>query len=125
MSTLVGLGLVVGDVVVAEFQVQRSAVFRLQGGGRRRQGVHAGEFDLLQIAAVVPRGLQAVQRKLRGDVLRRNVAAARAGAAALEQIVRQKTHMRADVLRVDAAHGGRHVGGQPQFRGGSEAAHAA
>ncbi len=112
-----GLGLVVGHVVIAELQIQRTAVFRLQGGSRRRQCVHAGEFDLLQVAAAVPRRFQAVEREFRGDVLCRNVAAPRTGPAALEQVIRQKAHVRTNALGIDAPHGGRHVDGKPEFRG--------
>ncbi len=83
----VRLPLIAGHVVLAEFQLQRAAVLRVQGGGRCRQRVHAGELDFLQVAAVVARRLQAIQGELRGNVLRGDVAAAGTGAASLEQVV--------------------------------------
>ena len=54
---------------------------------------------------MVAGGLQSVQRKLRGNVLGGDVASARAGAAALQQIAGQKFHVRANLLRIDGGHG--------------------
>ncbi len=112
----VRLSLVAGHVILAQFQVDGLSMLRLQGEARRGQCPHTGEFDLLHISAVVPRRSQSIQRKLRGDVLRRDVAAARTGAPPLEEIVRQEPHMRADAFRVDAPHRGGHIDGQPQVR---------
>ena len=80
--------------------------------------MHAGKRHLLQIGAIVTGRLQAVQREFGGDVAGGNVAATRARAASLEQIARQKLHMRADPLRIDALQRGGHGGIEPECGGG-------
>ena len=75
------------------------------GGNQRKCGFRrrsdADHGDLLHVGAVVAGGLQAVQGELRGNVLRRNIAAALPGAAPFEQVVGQEAHMSADVLSID------------------------
>ena len=89
-----------------------------QRGGGRRQRLHPDEIDALQIAAVVACRLEPIELELRGDVVRRDVAAARTRAAALEQIVGEKFYVRANALRIDSAHGRLHVGRKSKPRGG-------
>ena len=74
---------------------------------RRRsvEGLDTREGHALQIAAVVACGLESVERELPRDVVRRKVPAARAGAATLEQVIREKLDVRANPLGVDAADG--------------------
>ena len=57
------------------------------------------------ICAVVAGGLQTVLGELRGHVFRGDVAAALSRAAAFEQVVRKKTHVPANVLRIDRLQG--------------------
>ena len=57
--------------------------------------------DLLHVGAVIARRLQAILGELGGDVFRREIAAALAGAAAFQKIVRQKAHMPANVFGID------------------------
>ena len=64
-------------------------------------GVHGVQRDSLEICAVVAGGLDAGERKLRGDVLGGQLASARAGSAAFEQIEREKAHMRANLFGID------------------------
>ena len=64
-------------------------------------GVHRIERHLLEISAVVAGRLQAIQCELRADVLRGNVAAARAWSAALQQIVCQKPHVRSNLFWIN------------------------
>ena len=113
----VGLRLIAGHVIIAQLQVGRRALGRLQGHRRPRLREHAGKSDLLQVGAVVARRLQAIQCKLRRDVIRRDVAAPRPGPASLEQIVRQEPDVRANSLGVDALERGRHAGREAQFHG--------
>ena len=109
MSTELGLGLIADHIVGAAGQgLGRSA----RGNQRCRSSIlrlHAGEIDALQIAAIVAGGLQTIERKLRRDVVRRDIAAARTRAPPLEQIVREELDVRADPLRADSLHGGRHL----------------
>src|SRR6185437_2051667 len=55
----------------------------------------------LHVGAVVSGRLQTIQSELRRDVFSGNVAATLSGAAALKQIVRQKTHVSTDAFGVD------------------------
>ena len=57
--------------------------------------------DGLEVGAVVASGLEAGQRKLRGNIFRSQLAAARAGSAAFKQIKREKAHMGADLFRIN------------------------
>ncbi len=112
----VGLRLVADHEVIGELQGERVALRRLQRRRGGRLGLHADEIDSLQIAAVIAGGLQAVQRKLRRNVVGRNVAAACSGAAPLEQIIGQESHVRSDSPCVDALHCRIDGGWQPQLR---------
>ena len=67
--------------------------------------VHRKERNLLEIGPVVAGGLQALKRKLRGNVLSRKLGAARPWPAAFEQIEREKAHMRANLARIDGFSG--------------------
>ncbi len=69
--------------------------------GRGFVGVHGIQVDFLKVGAVVARGLQPVQGELGRDVLRRQLRAALAGAAAFQQVACEKAHMGADVLGID------------------------
>ena len=69
-------------------------------------GVHGVERDALEVGAVVAGWLQSGQGKLRGDVLGGKLGSASAGAAAFEQIERQKADMGANLLRIDGFGGG-------------------
>ena len=74
------------------------------------------KVDFLQIGAVIAGGLQAIQRELGGDVVCRDLAAARAGAASLEQVVGQEAHVRADALRIDPLHRGHDITRKSELR---------
>ena len=78
--------------------------------------MHAHEIHPLQIAAVVARGLQTIQRKLSRDVVRRNIPAARARAASLEQIVGEEANMLPDAPCIDPLHRGHDIARQSQLR---------
>ncbi len=75
--------------------------------------MHRVERNVLEVGAVVARRLQAVESKLRGNVLGCQLAAARAGAATLQQVERKKTHMGANLFRVDGSGGGASTRRQP------------
>ena len=101
MSANSCLRFVVRDKVVEIFQRQRGA-----GGGRERKSglgkrgdAHHGHF--LKISAVVSRGLQSIQCKLRGNIFGGDLASALAHAAAFQQITGEEFHMRANSLRID------------------------
>ena len=105
-----GEGAVADGVVVAVLQVDGVEIdghagggfLRHEGeGGFGRDGVHADEVDLLEVGAVVAAGLEAVQGKLRCDVLCDELAATQSGAATFEEIVGEKLHLRADFFSVD------------------------
>ena len=66
-------------------------------------GVHGEERDLLEVGAVVACGLEAGERELRGDVFGGKLGAARAGAAAFEQIEREEAHVGANLLGIDGS----------------------
>ncbi len=100
----VGLGLVAGNVVLAQLQGHCRTLPRRPGRRGAQQGLCADEIHLLQEGAVVAGGLQAVQRELRCDVIRGDIPAARAGGAALEQIIGQESHVLCDAMRIDTAH---------------------
>jgi hypothetical protein len=80
-------------------------------GGHERKfrlvldGMHSVERDALKVGAVVARRLNASQGKLRGNVLGGQLAAAHAGAAALEQVEREKAHVGANLFGVDGSSG--------------------
>ena len=95
------LGLIVGHVLVERFQVVRSTFDRnkRKRGRRLRRDAHHRNF--LHIGSVVACRLQPVKRELCGDVLSRNVSTPLTGATPFEQIVRKKTDVGANPLRID------------------------
>jgi hypothetical protein len=99
-----GSSLVADDVVGAARQIGRRAVRGNQGGRGAVQRLCAGEIDALQITAVVAGGLQAIERELRGDIAGGDIAAACAGAAPLQQIVRQELNVGANPVGTDSRH---------------------
>jgi len=68
--------------------------------------MHRIERNVLEVGAVVARRLQAVQSKLRSNVLGGQLAAAHAGPPSLQQIERKKTHVGANLIRIDGSSGG-------------------
>ena len=95
------LSLVVGDVFIERLQIHRLALLGHQRKLGVGQGRDADQGHFLHVSAVISGGLQSVFGKLRGDVLRGNVAAALARAAAFQQIVRQIANMPANVIGGD------------------------
>jgi hypothetical protein len=59
------------------------------------------ERNALIVGAVVTRRLKAQPRELRGEILGRDLSAALAGAASLQDIIREESEVRADHLRLD------------------------
>lgn len=108
---VVEVGQLLGAGLAAQFQQRR---FLNQARGAQRH--------LLQEAALVALGRQAVLQELRGDIVRRDVVAPAAGFAAFQQIVGQKGQVGLDhvfvgahrgcVLRVGAGGHGQQAGGQ-------------
>ena len=103
------LRLIVGDVIVERFEVERIKA-RTFGGNEREARVGAGRDadhrNFLQIGAVVAGGLQSIERKLRRDVFGGNVASTLAGAAPFEKVVGEEANMGLDVIRTNALHSG-------------------
>ena len=92
-------GLVLDHNLVAVRQVQRRAIAGTNAELRLvLNRVHRIQRNALEVRAVVPGRLQARERKLRGNVLGRKLASARAGPAPFQQIERQKPHMRANLF---------------------------
>ena len=91
----------------------------LQGELCLRLRAQADHRDLLQKRAVVAGRLQLHQSKLRGNVLGSDVTAAGAGAAALQQIVKEKTYVLADAVAANGIHRSRNWREQARMRGGS------
>ena len=60
--------------------------------------------EILEIGPVIAGRFQSAERKLRGDVFGGQIAAARADAAAFEQIAGQEFHVRAHALAGDIVH---------------------
>ena len=80
--------------------------WRTAGAGDREgafvlKRVDGVKRNLLKPASVVARRRKAVQRELRGDVFGGKLIAARAGAAAFQQVEREKAHVGTHVLGVD------------------------
>ena len=98
------LGLIVGDILVERLQIHRRAVLGQQHKLGLRQSCDSHQRNLLQVRSVVAGRLQSVFGKLCGYIFGCDVAAALAGAAAFEQIMRQKADMPANVFRIDRFH---------------------
>ena len=109
------LRLVEGDVFVERLQIHGLALLGDEGKLGLGQGRDSDQRNLLHVGSVIAGRLQAIFGKLRGDVFRGNVAAALAGAAAFEQIVRQIAYVPANVLRGDGFE--RHECGSGQLDG--------
>ncbi len=67
-----------------------------------RNCLHPHKVHLLQIGPVIPARLQPIQCKLRRNILRRQLAAPQPRPASLQQIVRQKPHMRPNLLPINS-----------------------
>ncbi len=96
-----GLRFVMGDEVVKIFQRQRFAFGwrQRERGGRQRRDGHHGHF--LEVGAMVARGLQPVDGKLRSDVFRGEIAATLRHSTPFQQIAGKKFHIGANFLRVN------------------------
>ena len=101
--------LIVGDIFVEWLQLVCGSIAGRVTGNEREPRVgarrDADHRNFLQIGTIVARRFQSIERKLRGDVLRGNVASALAGAASFEKIVRKKPDMGLDVVGTNALHG--------------------
>ena len=79
------------------------------------------EWNLLKIGAIVAGRLEAIQSELGGDILRGQLSSTLARPSTLEQIVREKLDVGANLLRIDAVgglpHFGRHAGDAGNGRG--------
>ena len=78
-------------------------------------GGDAEERDVLVVGAVVAAGLEAVRLELRGDVLLRDLVAARAGAAAFEQVAGEELIVGSHRLAAEQSHAAFHGGGWRVF----------
>ena len=106
--------LILGHDLVAIRQIERRAIGRHKAELRLvLHRVHRVQRNALEVRAVVAGRLNARQRELRGDVLRRQLASARPRTAAFQQVERQKSHMRANLLAIDRRRRGARPGRQP------------
>src|SRR5208282_1128471 len=96
------LRLIVGDILVEGLEVDFLALRGYETKTRVGAGRDADHGNLLQVGTVVARGLQAIERKLGGDVFGGNVAAALAGASSLKQIVGEEADMGLDAVGTNA-----------------------
>ena len=104
------LGLIVGNVFVEWFEVERMKGRRTLRRNERETRVGAGRNanhrNFLQIRPVVAGRFQPIERKLRRDIFGGNVAPTLAGAASFEKIVGEEANMGLDVVGTNALHGG-------------------
>ena len=113
LAVVDGVVVGVGQIVGVQHDRHAAALRLIRHEGEVRlvaDSLGSDEVDLLQVGSVVARGLEAVERELRGDVLRGDLSAARAGAAAFQQIVGEKFYVRTNFFRVDGVSGGLYPG---------------
>ena len=105
------LGFVVSDILFERLKLFAfAAAYHGKSGLRKRRDTH--QRNTLHEGAVVSGRFQAFQRKLSGDVLGSDIATTLAGAAAFQQVMRQKTDVSAQALSVNLLHGSNSAGGQ-------------
>ena len=95
-------GLILGDVILAILQLDRSAILRLQRkAGLILQRVHRQQRNLLEIRAVLACRLKSRQHELSSDILRSYFRSAQPRTPPFQQIVRKKANMGANLFRVN------------------------
>ena len=104
-STLSVCGLIADDVVLAQFEVDRRAFRGHEGCRGPGQRLYARELHRAADSCRRPRRASVHRARIAWRcTVRRDVAAARAGAAPLEQVIGEKPHVRANALGIDSLH---------------------
>ena len=106
--------LILGHDLVAIRKIERRAIGRHKAEFRLvLHRVHRVQRNALEVRAVVAGRFNARKRELRGDVLRRQLASACPRTATFQQVERQKSHVRANLLAIDRRRRGARPGRQP------------